>query len=100
MDHLLDPLRTMPIAEVGALLLLANAATVGLALAGGHLLVRRFGDQRVAPPPDPIDRFEAVLALSCLLLNTGVTIAAFLLWRRGVVRFRADLSARVLIDSL
>jgi sterol desaturase/sphingolipid hydroxylase (fatty acid hydroxylase superfamily) len=86
-------------APASALLLVENLLVFALALAGGALLERRFRTQRVADPPDPLERTEIVLAAVTVLLNTAVTIAGLWLYRRGLVRFRDDWGLRALADA-
>ncbi len=75
-----------------------NALVMVLALGLGHWLAGRYARQRVAPPPPALEVVEVAAAISCLLLNTVVTIAGLLLWRQGIIQFRRDVGVLALLD--
>lgn len=77
-----------------------NLAVLVIAVAAGQWLVRRFADRRVAREPESLGRLEVAAAASCVLLNTGVTVAGLLLWRAGLIRFRTDFGPRAWCDVL
>jgi Delta7-sterol 5-desaturase len=100
MDQTIDWLRTVPLWQAAGVFLLLNALVLVLAVALGQELMRRFAHRRVAAPPPPLQRHEVVLAMTCGVLNSGVTFAGLLLWRAGWIRFRLDSGPRVLVDFL
>jgi lathosterol oxidase len=94
-------LASLSLAEAMAYALLENTLLLLAALALGTWLVRRFAAARVAPPPPPLATRELILAVVTVLANAVVTVAGWLLWRRGLVMLRLELApARVLVDVL
>jgi Delta7-sterol 5-desaturase len=91
-------LRGLPLAVAVALLLVQNLIVFAAALGFGALLARVFSARRAAPRPGPITRLEIAAAASAVVLNTVVTVAGFVMWRRGVVRFRDDVGVMALAD--
>lgn len=75
-----------------------NLVIFAMALALGHLLIRRFGDRRVTLPPPPLTRLEVGLTVSTLVLNSAVTVAGWYMWREGYITFRADIGLWALLD--
>ncbi|MFE2109556.1 hypothetical protein ACFXAF_27355 [Kitasatospora sp. NPDC059463] len=63
-----------------------NLALFAPALPAGGLLVRRFGDRRVTPPPAPPDGRERLLTEVAVLLDSAVGVAGRLLRRDGWIR--------------
>jgi sterol desaturase/sphingolipid hydroxylase (fatty acid hydroxylase superfamily) len=98
MNQLVDYLRSAPIEQIAALLLLENVLIFFLALATGRWLVRRFSQRPVQLLPAPVRGAEIALAGSTILLNTVVTVAGLALWRAGVVQFRADVGLWAWLD--
>lgn len=80
-------------------LLAENLLVMGLALGFGYWLQAAFGQREsLGPLRQPISRPELRLALATLLINTAVTFAGFLLWRRGFITIVEGFSARILVD--
>ncbi|MFF7452632.1 sterol desaturase family protein [Kitasatospora sp. NPDC008115] len=100
MDTVLDWTGRLSPAEAAAGALAGNLALFALALLAGGLLVRRFGDRRVTPPPAPPDRRERVLTLVAVLLNSAVGLLGWQLWRAGWIRLTADVGPRAPADLL
>ncbi len=73
----------MPVATASAWLLLVNVLMFLVSVVGGELAVRCFRGRRIASVPDPLERTEVLLAISCVMLNTVVAIAGWWLWRHG-----------------
>src|SRR5262245_14580520 len=96
---IIDLMQTLPLARATALLMLENIVIFVGSVAFGHLLVRWFGDRRVAPPPAAIEPAEVFFTISTILLNTAVTVAGLILWREGIIRFRGDLGLGVALDA-
>jgi sterol desaturase/sphingolipid hydroxylase (fatty acid hydroxylase superfamily) len=95
-----DSLRTMPLEAASIWALVENVVIFALALAVGHILVRVYKSKAVAEPPPPITWIEIALAISCVLLNTAVTIVGMTLWRAGIIRIRYEWSLRIVVDVL
>ncbi len=95
---LIEWLRHAPSGVAVGLFLVENIAIFLLAVAGGELLARGFKTARVASEPPPVSRKEIVLAVTTILLNTGVTWAGWELWKFGVIRFRPDFGWRAWLD--
>ncbi|MDY7226389.1 sterol desaturase family protein [Hyalangium rubrum] len=98
MSWAIDWLHTVSLWQATGVFLIINVLVVALTVALGEGLMRRFAHRRVAPEAPALERQELVLALACVLINTGVTFAGLLLWRAGWIRFRLDWGPRVLVD--
>ncbi|WP_395294577.1 sterol desaturase family protein [Kitasatospora hibisci] len=88
-----------PVAVVAGALL-ANLGLFVVALVAGGLLVRRFGDRRVTPLPPSPDRRERLLTVTAVLLNAGLGVAGWALWRAGWIRLSADTGLRAVVELL
>lgn len=96
-----DALRVMPLAGVIAWSLLENVIIFVVVLVMGEFLVRRYRQHRVTEAPEPLTRIEVLLALSCVLLNTLVTVIGVLLWQAGIIRVPYEVDVlRVVVDTL
>ncbi|MET9401808.1 sterol desaturase family protein [Kitasatospora sp. NPDC002965] len=99
-DGLLERAGRLGPGEVLAGALAGNLALFAVALVAGSLLVRRFGDRRVAPEPPPPDRREWLLTATAVLLNSGVGVAGWALWQHGLLRLSADTGLRAVAELL
>src|SRR4051794_11730715 len=88
--HLLDCFSPLPWHLAAAWLLLENLLLFLASLAFGHTLLALFKRERVADLPEPLQWQEVAWALSCVLLNTVVTLAGWWLWRHGLITVRRD----------
>ena len=88
----------MSIWEASGWSLLENILLLLLSIGVGEVLVLVFDDHRVAPVPPKLQRREVLLAISCVLMNTLVTIAGWSLWRAGIIVIRPDTGARAWLD--
>jgi len=100
MESLILYLREAPLPQAILLLLAENVAILLLALLFGEWLVRRYADRRVAEVAPPLSRIELWVTLSCVLLNTLVTVVGLLLWRADLIQFRTDTGWRAWLDVL
>ncbi|WP_405010880.1 sterol desaturase family protein [Kitasatospora sp. NBC_01539] len=100
MDDLLGWAGRLGAGEVVGGALLFNVGLLVTTVLGGGLLVRRFGDRRVAPPPGPVTVGEAVLVAVAVLLNSGVGVAGWALWKAGWIRLSGALGLRAVLDLL
>jgi Delta7-sterol 5-desaturase len=75
---------------------LENALVLAGAVLAGHALRSRADEDR----PPPLTRGELGLAALVALVNVAVTLAGWELWRRGVIRVRAELGGRAVLDAL
>ena len=99
MNTFLTFLREAPLWLLALLALAENAAILLGTLGVGGWLIRRFGDRPVVDDVPPVDAMQIGLAGSTVVLNAVVTFLGLLLWRSGVIQFRADSGAiAVLID--
>jgi sterol desaturase/sphingolipid hydroxylase (fatty acid hydroxylase superfamily) len=94
----LDDFAVMRWPQAVAWLMAANVAVFLLSLAAGEVLVRLFRDRPVTPPPEPLERAEVLWAALCVLLNGGVAVAGWFLWRAGFITVRREGGWRVLLD--
>lgn len=91
----LDDLGLLP---ATALFLVENAVLLLLVIVLGGALVRLTASRRVTAPPDSPAASEVALVLVTVLLNTAITTAGLILYRRGIVHFRRDVGWRALAD--
>jgi lathosterol oxidase len=98
MPELLAYLHRCTLLEATLWLTAANVAMFAVSLAAGHLLAARYGRHPVTPPPDPLSAAEVWLAVGCVILNSGVAIAGWALWRGGWITVRLDVGWRTLLD--
>ncbi len=100
-QELLDWTHHRSLGEAALLSLLANVAVFAAALAFGALVARVFATRRVAEIPAALSRHEVVLATLCVLLNSVVMFAGWLLFREGVlVVDGGPLGVRWLLDAV
>jgi Delta7-sterol 5-desaturase len=86
----LDEFWAMPWPRAVAWLLGINVAMFVLSVLAGEFIARLYRHRRVTPPPAPLDRPEVVWAVVCVVLNGGVAIAGWVLWRAGLLHVRQD----------
>lgn len=79
-------------------LTVANIAVFAMSLIGGYLLVILFAKQPVGDAPDPLSWQEVALAAGCVVLNSGVAIAGWWLWKAGYIDVRRDFGWWVVLD--
>jgi sterol desaturase/sphingolipid hydroxylase (fatty acid hydroxylase superfamily) len=94
---MLDYLQTLDWPEAAGLFLLENLLVMGVALLFGHGLRRVFTTSSAPALPNPITRKEWQVALLTLLINSLITLAGFLLWRRGIITLHTGFSFRILV---
>ena len=99
LDLILHEFSSMSLATASACLLAINVGMFLVCVVGGELLVRLFRSRRIASCPDPIEPAEVLLAGSCVLLNTLVGIAGWILWRHGWIQVRTGGGVRILLDA-
>ncbi|HYP28135.1 MAG TPA: sterol desaturase family protein [Blastocatellia bacterium] len=86
--------------EVFFVFFVENLFIFALVIVLGSRLAARYNSRRVALRPDSLPRAEVAVALCNVLLNTAITVAGLILWRRGVIEFRSDAGALALTDVL
>jgi lathosterol oxidase len=99
-DDFMQSFGAMSLPRASAWLLAINVAMFLASVVGGEILVRTFRNRRIADRPDPIELNEALLAGSCVLLNTLVAIAGWILWRHHWISPRAGGGFRVVVDVI
>ncbi|GAA1563672.1 hypothetical protein GCM10009678_53390 [Actinomadura kijaniata] len=85
----LDPL------TVTALSLAFNFALTGACVMAGGRLARRSTLPTLSPP---VTRLEVALAVMTTVLNAGVAVAGWWLWRHGILRLEGFTGLGVLVD--
>lgn len=100
MDAFVNFLRHTPLSLLAFLLLLENVFIFVAALGAGWILTKIFVHRPVSEAPEPLTSIELFLAAQTVLLNTLVTFAGLLLWRRGIIEFRNATGWPVLWDFL
>lgn len=101
MQALLGWTRALAFGEAFVLSLLVNVIVFVLAIGIGGLVVRLWCQRPVAGPPPAVTLGEGLLAASCIVLNSGVMFAGWLLFRSGLLRVDGDaLGWRSLADAL
>lgn len=93
-------LRDLPAGWVAVLALVENAALVAVTAVLGHWALRLPGAHRVTAPPGPVSRLELGLVAAATVLNAGVTVAGWWLWRAGVITLTWPPTWRALLDLL
>lgn len=96
-----DALYTMPLASAALWCLAENILIFGVTIVVGHFLIWRYQNQPVTETPPALTLIEVILAMSCILLNSLVTIVGIILWRAGLIQVRMSASLlEVLIDTV
>src|SRR4051812_24929791 len=96
--RLLDLFATMSWPEAFGWLLVENVLLFLGSLTLGYALLAWFKRERVVETPEPLQWQEVAWALSCVFLNTVVTIAGWWLWRAGWIVIDRTLGWRTLLD--
>jgi Delta7-sterol 5-desaturase len=100
-QNFFDALYTMPLSAAAVWALLENVIIFVVCLAVGHGLVLRYQRHPVTEPPEPLTLTEVLLAISCVLLNTLVTVVGIVLWRWGIIVVNFSMNpVRILIDTV
>jgi len=97
---LIDWLATASLVDLTLVFLAQNFLILLGVVVCGAVLTKLFAHERVAAPPDPVSRADVAVALMNVGLNTLITVVGLLLWRRGTIRFRDDVGAWVLVDTV
>jgi sterol desaturase/sphingolipid hydroxylase (fatty acid hydroxylase superfamily) len=93
-------LHDAPLGVAVGVLLAENLLILGLSLALGAFLIRRYAARRVSLPAPPLRRIEIALTVSTVLLNTVTTLVGLFLWRANIIHFRTDTGALACLDVL
>ena len=98
MNAILDAFARMSPGEALIWMLVENLALFTFALGAGQLLIVAYRSRLVGPRPPPVEAAEVTLALSCVGLNTLITLAGWYLWRGGYIVVRRDAGLWTAID--
>ncbi|MFO0952921.1 MAG: sterol desaturase family protein [Isosphaeraceae bacterium] len=98
MNAVLDAFGRMSALEAFGWMLVENTLLFLAALISGEILIRAFRTRPVGPPPPPVEAREVYLAVSCVFLNTVVTVAGWWLWTTGHIVVRRDTGFRAWLD--
>jgi lathosterol oxidase len=98
LDRILNAFAAMSLGEASAWLFAINVAIFVASIGAGEIAVRVFGSRRIAGRPGAMEAAEILLAGSCVVLNTGVAVVGWVLWRRGWIVVRTGGGWRVGID--
>lgn len=98
LDRILIAFSGMSLGLAAVWLLAINFAIFVASVAGGELAVRVLGDRRIAERPGPVEWMEILLAGTCVVLNTAVALAGWILWRHGWITVRTGGGWRVALD--
>jgi lathosterol oxidase len=83
-----------------ALLATAGNFTIFFAALGiGHFVQAKWSGNRTAEPAPPVTRLEIVLAASNVLVNSGVTVLLWLMWKEGYLVLRPSGMGGILLDA-
>ena len=99
-DFFTQALWDMPLWAAALCALGWNIVIFVVCLVAGDAAVRRLTAHRIAPEPPQITAKEVALAVSCVFLNTAVTVAGMVLWHEGIIRLQDNAPWRVVVDSL
>lgn len=86
MHALLALTARLAIGQAIVLSLVVNVLLFALMVAGGEVMARAWRHRPVVTPPPPVSRFEVVLAAVTVVVNAGVMVAGWALFRYGVLR--------------
>ena len=86
MQALLDWTMALSVRDAALLSLLVNVVVFALALTFGHTVVRMWKTTPVAMTPPALTRMEIALAAACVVVNSFVMLAGWLLFLADVVR--------------
>lgn len=100
MTGLLDRVYHLDPTWFAVLALAENAALVGIGWALGVCALRLPGGHRLTADPGPVSRLELTLVVVTTLLNAGVTVAGWWLWRAGLITLTTEPGPRILLDFL
>lgn len=93
-------LRGLSTSEAGLAFLAENLLIFAGALALGHAAMALGGRRPEAERPPRVSRAEILLALTVVLVNSGVTLVGWRLWTSGWIRVRSDAGGAALLDFL
>jgi Delta7-sterol 5-desaturase len=97
----LDWIRNVPLWTALLVFLLENVLQLVFTVLIGDALVKVFKRNRIAEIPSPVSRFEILLVISSVVLNTLVTLLGWWLWRADLIRIRGSSDVLgVLLDVL
>lgn len=100
-QSLFDALYTMPLVGVIFWSLVENIIILLVCLVVGHWLVAHYQQHPITEAPEPLTATEIWLAVSCVLLNSLVTIIGIYLWRNQFIIVDFSLSVvRIVVDVI
>jgi sterol desaturase/sphingolipid hydroxylase (fatty acid hydroxylase superfamily) len=99
-ERLINWLQTASYFEAFLVFLVENLVILTLVVTVGNWLIARNQQRRVALKPVSLSTDEIASAAANVLLNTLVTFAGLLFWRRGIIHFRSDVGIFALLDVL
>lgn len=100
MADVVELVRTMDPPGFTLLALIENIVLVLLGAAAGAAALRLPGAHRLTPDPGRVSRWELTLVASTTLLNTGVTVVGWWLWRHGIIELSTGFGPGVLLELL
>ena len=90
LEFALDWIRDLSFLSAVLVFLLENVVQLIFTVLIGDALVKVFQRNRIAQTPPPVSRFEILLVISSVLLNTLVTLLGWWLWRANLIRIRGS----------
>ncbi|RYX80256.1 fatty acid hydroxylase family protein [bacterium] len=98
MKSIIHFLHDTPVWMLAIGFLLENLLIAGLTVLVGGGLVRIYSARRVTEVAPPLTSLEMRLASTTVLLNSLVTLGGLLLWREGLIQFRAEIGWAMIVD--
>jgi sterol desaturase/sphingolipid hydroxylase (fatty acid hydroxylase superfamily) len=89
----------MSFAEFAAFSLGGNVLTFVVSVLGCWAVQRAFRHRTIFTAPQPLARQDVVLSLVCMVLNAGVALVGWALWKQGTITLTEPSIARIALDT-
>ncbi|MFL5730776.1 MAG: sterol desaturase family protein [Cytophagaceae bacterium] len=89
---------TLP--EAGVWILLENLVIFFISVFLGDLLTKVYQKRKLISHQHKLSRSEVMLTALTILINAGVTLGGWLLWKQGFIKLEHDYSLKILMDFL
>lgn len=78
---------------------LLNLMIFILAMAISHFLIKIFRKHRVSPVPAPLNKKEITLTISCIFINTLITMIGFYLFKEKLIQIKINGFGLIFIET-
>ncbi len=97
---MVEKLASATLPEICVVFLMLNIAIFAGSVVGCWLLGRMFGSRRIFDSWEPLRRIEMAAAGGAVVLNAGVSVVGWWLWRAGWIEIREEGILRSVLDCL